>query len=581
MSSAGSTLCWHGKEKVEEKMLEKEHITPLEMLYHWEQAAPDRVYLRQPVKRQWRELTWGEFADRVRRLATFIHKQNYPAGTRIALYGNNCSDWVVVDLAIMLSGHISVPLYPGQAPESISYVLEHSDAQLMFEGDSDRPGLPEDSLPPGILRVGIDECTEEVDHSLEDILARELPWDESPCSDLDTIFTIMYTSGTTGNPKGVQHSYSSLTFVMTRMTQPFGYGEKDRFVSYLPLAHAAERIAVEMQSLYCGASVSFTESLDTFVEDLRAIKPTMFFSVPRLWLKFKEGVESRLSPRVTRLLLKIPGIAEWTKRKIQRQLGLECVRIFITGSAPTPPEVKSWFARLGMPLRDGYGMTENLIYGTISIEDPVPGSVGRPFADNELKIADNGEVLFKSRATMKGYYLEPEKTAEVLKDGYLHTGDTGYIDKKGNLYLTGRLSETFKTTKGKFVKPTTLENLFGAINPIGQVCAMGHGLDQPVILATLSQRYRGMKRSEIDTLLLTQMKEINKALQSHERVNQIFICNNEWSVDDQLVTPTLKVRRKTLENRFRPWVERHLSGAPIIWEAPVVLSESGEATSVC
>ena len=538
---------------------------PLEILYLRERESAGQVYLRQMVQREWREYTWGEVMDRVRRVATFLQAQ-CQRGDRVAIHAKNCADWIVVDYAIMLAGLVSVPLYPGQSASSMQYVLEHSESKLLFCGASDdNDALREvaEKLPS----IAIQRCEIDCDYQLEEVIAGHEPMAESPLYDLDEVFTIMYTSGTTGNPKGVMHTWSAITFAVPNMVRGYGYDDTDRFFSYLPLAHAAERIVVEFHSLYSGTPVHFPESLDTFLEDLQRTRPTMFFSVPRLWAKFKEGIDAKISPTVQRSLLRIPGISAWFKGKVQKGLGLDQARMLVTGASPISIDLQKWYHRMGMMVADGYGMTENFIYGcnTHMGEQPVPGTVGKPFWDCEVKISEQGEILFKSDALMKGYYLEPEKTAEVLKAGFYHTGDAGYIDDAGLLHVTGRLSDTFKTSKGKFVQPATLENKFGEEALLGQVCVLGHGMDQPVMLANLSEMGRKQEPARVTAELTQQLERVNAQLQPHERLRTIFITSHDWTPQNDLATPTLKIKRKLVEARYRPWIETNQQSG-VVWE---------------
>ncbi|SDJ87706.1 AMP-binding protein [Microbulbifer yueqingensis] len=550
----------------EEKYERLRDRQPLDILYQREREQPDRVYLRQMQDRRWREYTWGEVMDRARRIATFLG-QRFARGDRIAIHAKNCADWIIVDIAIMLAGMVSVPLYPGQSAGSMRFVLGHAECRLLFCGASDdNDALRE--VAATLPSVAIQRCEIECDQSLEQLVSRCDPMSGCPLYDKDDVFTIMYTSGTTGKPKGVMHTWSAISFAVPNMVRGFGYDEHDRFFSYLPLAHAAERIVVEFHSLYAGTPVHFPESLDTFLEDLQRTRPTMFFSVPRLWAKFKEGIDARIPPRVQRTLLGIPGLAGWFRRKVQRGLGLDQARMLVTGASPISIDLQRWYHRMGMMVADGYGMTENFIYGCITHmgETPVPGTVGRPFWGCEVKVSAEGEILFRSRALMKGYYLEPEKTAEVLVDGFYRTGDAGYIDGEGLLHVTGRLADTFKTSKGKFIQPPELEGHFGDEPLLGQVCVLGHGLDQPVLLATLSEMAAGQDRGAVNAQLQRTLAAVNERLEHHERIASIYITEEEWSVRNDLLTPTLKIKRKALEERYRGWIEAHPGTGQVVWE---------------
>ncbi|MFA7555478.1 MAG: AMP-binding protein [Spongiibacteraceae bacterium] len=527
-----------------------ESKTPLEMFYHWEANTPETIFLRQPQQLKWREYSWQEVADRVRRTAHFLQQQQFPAGSCIAIYASNSADWVVVDLAIMLSGHISVPLYPGQDAESVSYVLQHSESRLIFLGNFDQSNQAETILPSQLKRVAIQGCTTNCDISLETIQQQFTPLTESPLPKPESIFTILYTSGTTGNPKGVMHAHSTPGHIISRMHKAWGIGkgpERDRMMSYLPLSHAAERCIVEMNALYSNSSMSFSEGLATFSEELRSIKPTFFFSVPRLWVKFKAGIDAKFSTEQQQ------QFNQADKTKVRDMLGLDKARIVLTGSAPCPSQVHQWFVNMGIPLREGYSMTENFCDGSFWPVDktPIPGCSGWPLPGVELKLTAANEVCFKSNGLMKGYYKAPDKTAEVLIDGWYHTGDTGHIDEQG-LWITGRISEVFKTSKGKFIKPARIEDRFATLPFIQQVCVFGRGLDQPVLAATLSSIGQRMSQQALLSAANEGLQSINEQLPAYEKISTLLLNTTEWTANNGFLTPTMKIKRKVVADKFTP-----------------------------
>ena len=546
--------------------MDKTIKTPLEMFYRWEQETPDQVYLRQPKDLEWREYTWREVADQVRRIATFLISKDYPSGSRIAIWSANSKDWPIVDLAIMLSGHISVPIYPGQDIESANYILNHSESRLVFMGAFDQAARADEALVDGMEKVAMLGCSIECNQSLETIIQEFEPYAESPVPGPEDVFTIIYTSGTTGNPKGVMHMHQTPGHVVPGLAKSFqmvGHGE-NRFFSFLPMSHVAERIGVELMSLYTNANLSFSEGLATFAEEVRSVQPTFFFAVPRLWLKFKEGVDAKIPPQAQSQL------TDEQKAGIAHQLGLGEARTIITGSAPCPRDVQDWFLDMGIALRDGYGMTENSIHGCAWIKDdqPISGCVGQPMADNiQVRISDEGEIQFKSKGLMKGYYLEPEKTAEVIKDGWYCSGDSGKFDEDGNLWVTGRVSEVFKTSKGKFVVPTRVEDFFGRCTHLGQFCIMGHGLDKAVLLATLSETGGAQDREALTSDLEHVLSEVNEELAPHERVGNIFVVP-EWTIENAFLTPTMKLKRKYIEEAYRPQFETKLAEATVQFLQP-------------
>ncbi len=526
--------------------------TPLEMFYHWEATTPHQVYLRQPRNLEWTEYTWQQVGDAVRRLATFLNAQGLPKGSRIAIWSANSKDWPIVDLAIMMAGHISVPLYPGQDTQSARYIFEHSGAALAFLGQFDQWQSADEAIPGELPRVAMLGCKVPCQFALEEILATFAPLAQSPLPAPGDTLTIIYTSGTTGNPKGVEHLHRTPGHVLPDLTSMANMAiGNTRFFSFLPMSHAAERIIVEMASLYVNGEISFSEGLATFAEELRSVQPHLFFSVPRLWIKFKEGIDANIPPAAQ------ASLTAEMKAGIVRSLGMAEARCVLTGAAPCPRDVQEWFINVGVILRDGYGMTENFIHGCFWTHNnqPKAGCVGRPGSNVELKISDAGEVLFRSKGLMKGYYREPAKTAEVIIDGWYHTGDSGRIDEDGCLWITGRISEVFKTTKGKFVRPTDLESRLGRSPLLAQYCVFGHGLDQPALLAFLSESGHRLDRAELKVQLSALLEEVNAELPPWERMSQIFVTLEEWGIPNGLLTPTMKLRRKQIEQRFRPWVE--------------------------
>lgn len=537
--------------------------SPLEMFYHWEATTPDKVFLRQPHHLEWTEYTWAEIGQQVRRLATFINGQRLPPGSRIGIWSSNSKDWFVVDLAIMMSGHISVPIYPGQDVTSAIYIIEHSECAMIFLGGFDQAEHVDQAIPAGVVRVAMLGCKAPCQFALSDVIQDSPPFAESPVPDPDGLMMILYTSGTTGNPKGVMHLHATAGYVCPDLATNLRFESgTSRLMSYLPLSHIAERVLIEFCSLYTNATVSFSEGLVTFADELRSVQPTFFFSVPRLWTKFKEAVEARIPPAA------MATLSDEQKAGIRQQLGLASANFIVSGSAPVSPEVQRWFLDLGVALRDGYGATENFIDGCAWMRDdnPLPGSVGTSMGTAEVKISEDNEILFRSKGVMKGYYRNPEKTAEVIVDGWYHTGDKGRFDANGNLWITERMSEVFKTSKGKFVEPQALENRFAKVAELGQTCIFGRGLDQPVLLANLSEPGRATARDELVRLLTQALAEVNAIVQHHERINQIFIARDEWQIGNGLLTPTMKLKRKAVETHYRDWVAARLNGGPVVFE---------------
>ncbi|AYC33709.1 AMP-dependent synthetase [Pseudomonas cavernae] len=540
---------------------------PLQRFAQWVAQKPDTVWLRQPRERVWHELTWRQVDDQARRLASALRAQGCEPGDRVALFSKNCAEWFIADLAMMFAGLVSVPLYPTQSAEGIDYVLRHSACKAIFLGKLDGQDKLDAAIPAEVKRIAMPYPTLPAQYRWDELLRQHEPLAVAHEQQPEEILSILYTSGTTGQPKGVMLSARAMMFAAQGAASEQNIGPDDQYFSYLPLSHAAERFLVEFESLCAGAQVNFAESLETFAEDLRHVRPTVFFAVPRLWTRFQQGVLEKLPAAKLERLLRIPLLGALVARKVRRGLGLDRARILVSGAAPIPRALLDWYQRIGLTLCEGYGMTENFAYGTFNRPGQVHfGTVGRPMPGLEMRIDDSGEVLFRSRALMSGYYLDPEKTAETLRDGWLHTGDKGEIDADGYLTITGRLKDIFKTSKGKYVAPAPIEGEIAKSTWVEQVCLMGSGLDQPLALIELAPAAREAARAQVEGDLLATLNALNQRLLPHERISSLLVVREAWTIDNGCMTPTMKIRRNVLEQRFAAKVAA-LSGAqPLHWE---------------
>ncbi|MEZ4887415.1 MAG: AMP-binding protein [Chitinophagales bacterium] len=530
--------------------------TPLEMLYHWEKNKPDAIYLSQPLKGEYRHWTWKEAGQEIRRIAAALKALNFPPKSNIALISKNCAHWMMTDLAIMMAGHVSVPMYPNLHAETVRYILEHSGAKAIFIGklddwDSMKSGLTEDILPISFPLYGPEGY-----NKWEDLAAKHTPMEGEPNRDMDEIMTIIYTSGTTGTPKGVVHNFEALAFATTNaLKERLNPGpDGGRFFSYLPLSHIAERLLTGMGGMYSGGQVYFAESLDTFNKDLVTARPTIFLAVPRIWTKFKGAILSKMPQKKLNIFLKIPILSGIVKKKIQTNLGLDQVRHVISGAAPIAPSLLEWYQKLGLDIQEAYGMTENAAYSHSNPKGKCKiGTVGTVMPGVECKISDIGEILVKSKATMVGYYKQPAQTKETMTDdGYLKTGDQGEIDANGYLKITGRVKDIFKTAKAKYVAPSPIELKLSKNPYIEQVCVVGTGMPQPMALIVLSEEGAKMERSEIAASLKATFAEVNPTLENHEKLKKAIIMKEAWTVENDLLTPSLKIKRNPLEKQFSP-----------------------------
>jgi long-chain acyl-CoA synthetase len=530
---------------------------PLDAFYQREARHPHKPYLLQPLPGgQVEALTWAEVGDQARRAANWLRGLELVPGSRIAIISKNCAHWIVTDLAIWMAGHVSVPLYPNLGADSVCQVLEHSEAAAVFVGKLDDWPTMAPGVPAGIPCIGLPlRPAGRFDVLWSDLQACS-PIRDQPTPAAEQLATIIYTSGTTGTPKGVMHNFGNFAFGATRGLQLFGISESDRMLSYLPLCHVAERMFVEMVSFYGGSTVFFAQSLDTFLVDLKRARPTVMFGVPRIWTKFQMGVYAKVSASRLDRLLKLPLIGRLVGRKVLAGLGLDAVRYALCGAAPVPETLLKWYRRLGLDLLEVYGMTENCGYSHVCRSgQQKQGWIGQACTDVDVRIASTGEVQVHSGSTMQGYYKDPQKTAETLMaDGYLCTGDKGEQDSAGNLRLTGRIKEVFKTSKGKYVAPAPIENRLAEHATIEQVCVVGDGMQQPLALCVLSEVARlqavNGQRGELESSLLALLLQVNAKLDKHERLLGIVLINDTWATDNGFLTPTLKIKRSVIEAAY-------------------------------
>lgn len=526
--------------------------TPLEMLYEQIENRPDQLFLNQPVNGQVKQFTWKDFDLQVRKVAQGLKNLDLPEGSHIALISKNCAEWFITDLAIMLAGHISVPIFPTAGPDTIKYVLDHAKCPVIFVGKLENAAEQIKAVPEEVKSIGFPYEGVKCDIDWQSFTDVE-PFEGKRVPAMDEVMTIIYTSGSTGNPKGVVHTYEAISWTGNSSLDALTVDDNDRILSYLPLSHITERILVEMASLYSGMQIFFIESLDTFKADIQRAQPTLFISVPRLWTRFQMGVLSQMPQKKLDFMLKIPIFGGIVAKKIRNGLGLNNARLWASGSAPISPATIKWFSKIGINISEGWGMTENCAYGTSSVPfrmDKV-GCIGKAYEGVDVRISDEGEIQVKGPCNMKEYYLEPEKTAEVFTDdGYLRTGDKGEIDGDGYVRITGRLKDIFKTAKGKYVTPVPIESSLMENSNIEQVCVTGSSLKQPIAMLVLSEDAKKLDKEIVTESLTTTLNDVNAKLESHQVLDRLIVVKEEWTIENDMLTPTLKIKRHVLEKKY-------------------------------
>ncbi len=531
--------------------------SPVENFIKWEKNKGNNTFLIQPINGENHEFTWERVGSEARKVCKYIQSLNFPKKSKIAILSKNCAHWIITDLAIMMSGNISVPIYANVNGKTAKYILEHSESKLLFIGkleDSDWDQI-KDQIPKEIIKVNFGHYNLKCDFKKwENIISEFDPIDKIHNIKLDDIITIIYTSGTTGVPKGVVLNYKAAATATKNLDLLFPLNEKDRFISYLPLSHIAERALVEHGGILSGGKIYFVETLETFAQNLKDCKPTIFFGVPRIYTKFMSKILSIFPQSVINFIMTIPIINNIFSLIIRKALGLNKSRICITGAASIPVSTLKWFNRFEIKIYEAYGMSENSACSHGNYPNNIKfGTVGKAMPETDIKITKNGEITMKNDCIMQGYFKEDKLTNETIKNGYLHTGDKGIIDKDGYLTITGRIKDIFKTAKGKYVAPNPIEMKLSKNSFIEQVCVVGESLTQPIALVVLSE---GKKiASDLKNSFEELMNTINDELESHERIKKIVILKDTWSIENNILTPTLKIKRNIVDEKYKQFYE--------------------------
>ena len=551
----------------------------LDHVYDHEKTMANRVYMTQPTGQgQVIDYTWQETLRQARAMAAHLKNQNLAPGARVAILSKNCAHFIMAELAIWMSGCTTVAIFPTESGETIRFVLDHSEASLLFVGKLDTWPLQAPFVPTQLPCIAFPLAPENKYTQWDDIVATTPPLQGDIARAPTDLAMIMYTSGSTGQPKGVMHNFERISAatdgIVKTLKETLGDRDDNRILSYLPLAHVFERAWVGASSLVHGKThVFFAESLDSFIQDLNRAKPTMFISVPRLWLKFQQGVFSKMPPAKLNLLLSIPLLGGVVRKKILKGLGLDQVIVAGSGSAPIPAELITWYRKLGLNLLEGYAMTEDFAYSHNSTDAiNAPGCVGVPLEGVQARISEEGEILVKSPGQMVGYYKRPDLDAEAFTaDGFFKTGDQGQQRADGLLKITGRVKELFKTSKGKYVAPAPIENKLN-VHPLIEMSIVS-GVSQPSAYAmvVLAEDIRPkMKdpevRAHVETELTAHLNKVNAELADYEKLRMLVIANEAWSIENGYLTPTMKIKRSrieaSVESQVASWYEK--SGA-VFW----------------
>ncbi|WP_447469857.1 AMP-binding protein [Vibrio harveyi] len=544
---------------------------PNEMILKWAEERPNEVYLKQIINRQFVEFTYAEVADKALKLVTALRNLGVQPGEKVALVSKNCAEWFICDLAMMLGDYVSVPIFPTAGADTIEYCVTHSESKALIGGKLDDPAATQqviDSMPDLISIALPYDTAPKCQYQFTEIIADVEPSAERPQHHDDKLMSLVYTSGTSGLPKGAMLTYGAFSWSVQQLINHIGIQENDRLFSYLPLAHITERVYIFGSSIMGGVTTAFPESLDTFIEDVKMHRPTLFISVPRLWTLFQQRIQDKLPQKKLNILLKIPFVNSLIKKKLADGLGLDQARVLGCGSAPVSPALLEWYRSVGLNITEAWGMTESFAYSTLNYPfraDKI-GSVGNAGPGIELKIADDDEIMVRGKGLFSGYYKNDIATQESFdSEGWLHTGDIGSIDADGYLTIQGRKKDTFKTAKGKFVAPVPIEKKLFEYSRVEMMCLIGLGLPAPILLV-VPHDFPNFDKERYAHTTRKVVARMNQELESHEQIKGVLMIQDPWSIENGILTPTLKIKRHVLEQKYHEIGHNWPKGELVVWE---------------
>jgi long-chain acyl-CoA synthetase len=571
----------------------------------------DRPALKHKVGGEWRDVTWTGYAGAVREVAMGLAALGVEPGQAVCILSRNRPEWHVADIGGMCAGAVTVPIYTTSSPQQVAYIAAHSEATMIVVENEEQLRKVEkerSELPALRHAVVIDDHPESADGFVLPLSSLR-SWGRAFDADHpgeyerrwqgaapDDVATIVYTSGTTGPPKGVMLTHSNVVWTVGSLLQVFAeeFGTGRR-LSFLPLSHIAERITSHMSQVINGIETWFAESLDTVLVDLQACRPTVFFAVPRVWEKFHAGIQARLAglPEDQRMAAEgavyvstavvemrqageepieemTHGLHEAEEKMfapLRTALGLDQCTYFVSGAAPINVEILKFFHAVNMPIAEVYGQTEGTGPTSLNPRDRIKiGTVGPPIPGVEVRIDDDGEILVRGGNVFPGYFKDPKATGEMLLDGWMHTGDVGELDDDGYLRITDRKKDLIITAAGKNVAPQELENALKYHPLVSQAVVIGDRRPYLVALVTLDQEAlpkfaeeRGLAvddpaaladHPEVLQAVEAAVESVNSQFSRAEGIKRWKVLPRDFQMEAEEITPTLKVRRRAIVEKF-------------------------------
>ena len=521
----------------------------------WAEQNPEKPWLRDLREGDSDDYSWRQANEQISAIGAMLD-QRFGQGEKMVVLSRNRAHWVMADLAIISSGNVTVSMFTTLPGATAEYIFELTQAKVLFVGETSNWDQIHAVLPEDILLVTLPGVELEQPHEKwEDLLAQYAGQKPGYRCQPDDMISLVFTSGTTGMPKGVIQTHNSNLIPIRRFTNMFGIAESPRYFSYLPLSHIAERQIVEFSSIVLAGEIFFNESMDTLSRDLPRARPHVFFGPPRVWEQLQQAVIGKFGGKdalEAAVLQDKAGVGQL----VLQGLGLNEVEYCLTAAAPTPPALIHWWEELGLTLMEGFGQTEAMGVILSSHEHRRVGSIGKPIGEVQYKITDEGELAIKADGCTPGYYRQEDKTAELIRDGWLHTGDKVRVDEDGFLYITGRVKDYFKTIQGKFVAPPPIEGAFAKNPHVEQQCLLGRGFSKTVMVAVLTEEARNSPEQEIEDSILSTTREINQEIEKHARIGAVIVSREPWSIENEVLTPTMKIRRDKVEEQFGELAEQ-------------------------